>query len=302
MVVCIIPRMMTSSYGKLKELLTKERPIPSQFVFTHNCNKPLSVYNKIALQINAKMGGTLWFAQLPQEMPSNSIVIGMDVFHDTRKGSRSVLGICSTIDSNLTKYYNQVAFHKPRQEIADTLGELCIKSFKAYYRQCGRKPDNIFIFRDGVGDSQFKTVADYEFPQIIRKIQEFDRAWSPKFTIVVVNKRVNTRFFAGTGNPQPGTLINKDVVGKHYNFYLLSHAAGRGTATPTHYNVVYDNSGLPSNLLENLTYRLCFNYYNWNGAIKVPAPCQNAHKLAYLVGKYTQVDFSEKIAKNYFYL
>ena len=91
-------------------------------------------------------------------------------------------------------------------------------------------------------------------------------------------------------------------MGKHYNFYLLSHAAGRGTATPTHYNVVYDNSGLPSNLLENLTYRLCFNYYNWNGAIKVPAPCQNAHKLAYLVGKYTQVDFSEKIAKNYFYL
>ena len=55
--------------------------------------------------------------------------------------------------SAATKYYNQVAFHKPRQEIADTLGELCIKSFKAYYRTAGRKPDNIFIFRDGVGDS-----------------------------------------------------------------------------------------------------------------------------------------------------
>ena len=136
----------------------------------------------------------------------------------------------------------------------------------------------------------------------LKKIQEFDRAWHPKFIIVVVNKRVNTRFFTGTGNPQPGTLINQDVVAKHYNFYLLSHAAGRGTATPTHYNVVYDNSELPSNLLENLTYRLCFNYYNWNGAIKVPAPFQNAHKLSYLVGKYTQVDFSEKIAKNYFYL
>lgn len=62
MVVCLIPRMMTSAYGKLKEVLTRDRPIPSQIVFTHNCNKPLAVYSKIALQINAKMGGTLWFA------------------------------------------------------------------------------------------------------------------------------------------------------------------------------------------------------------------------------------------------
>jgi aubergine-like protein len=145
-------------------------------------------------------------------------------------------------------------------------------------------------------------VVEYEFPQIISHIGKFDRAWKPKFTIIVVNKRINTKFFDGTANPESGTLVNQDVVGRHYNFYLLSHSAGRGTATPTHYNVVYDSSDLPSNVVENLTYRLCFNYYNWSGAIKAPAPCQYAHKLAHFVGKSTKTEFSDRIREGYFFL
>ena len=32
--------------------------------------------------------------------------------------------------------------------------------------------------------------------------------------------------------------------------------------------------------LEQLTYALCHFYFNWAGPIKVPAPCQYAHKIA----------------------
>lgn len=32
--------------------------------------------------------------------------------------------------------------------------------------------------------------------------------------------------------------------------------------------------------LEDLTYALCYTYSNWSGSIKVPAPCQYAHKIA----------------------
>jgi hypothetical protein len=86
-------------------------------------------------------------------MPKNFIVIGMDVFHETRSSARSVLGFCSTLDKDMTKYYNQIAFHRSGQEIAETLGELCVSAFKAYYRQNRCKPEHIFIYRDGVGDS-----------------------------------------------------------------------------------------------------------------------------------------------------
>lgn len=32
--------------------------------------------------------------------------------------------------------------------------------------------------------------------------------------------------------------------------------------------------------LEHFTFALCHFYYNWAGPIKVPAPCQYAHKIA----------------------
>jgi aubergine-like protein len=181
-----------------------------------------------------------------------------------------------------------------------------VNSFKAYYKANKCKPEHIFIFRDGVGDSMFKQVVDVEFPQIIDHVGRFDRSWKPRFTIVVVNKRINTKIYdakgAGINNPESGTLVNKDVTGQYFNFYLLSHSAGRGTATPTHYNIVFDNSDLPSDVVENLTYRLCFNYYNWSGAIKVPAPCAYAHKLAYFVGKSTKNEFSDRIREGYFFI
>jgi hypothetical protein len=66
----------------------------------------MAVYGKIALQINAKIGGTLWFTQPPLGMPANSIVIGMDVFHAARNSSQSVLGLCATLDQQFTKYHN----------------------------------------------------------------------------------------------------------------------------------------------------------------------------------------------------
>lgn len=34
-----------------------------------------------------------------------------------------------------------------------------------------------------------------------------------------------------------------------------------------------------------LSFQLTHMYFNWPGTVRVPAPCQYAHKLAYLVGE-----------------
>ena len=64
-----------------------------------------------------------------------------------------------------------------------------------------------------------------------------------------------------------------------YNFFLVSQSVNQGTVNPTSYNVVKDTSGL----LQALTYNLTHLYYNWPGTLRVPAPSQYAHKLAFLV-------------------
>lgn len=48
-----------------------------------------------------------------------------------------------------------------------------------------------------------------------------------------------------------------------YDFYIVSQAVRSGSVSPTHYNVVYDTSGLKPDHMQRLTYKLCHMYYNW---------------------------------------
>jgi aubergine-like protein len=51
--------------------------------------------------------------------------------------------------------------------------------------------------------------------------------------------------------------------------------------TPTHFYVSLNESrDISKSAIENLTYAFCYMYSNWSGSIKVPAPCQYAHKIA----------------------
>jgi aubergine-like protein len=43
-------------------------------------------------------------------------------------------------------------------------------------------------------------------------------------------------------------------------------------------------------------------HYSWPGTIRVPAVCQYAHKLAFLVGQSLHQDFNPELADRLFYL
>lgn len=48
-----------------------------------------------------------------------------------------------------------------------------------------------------------------------------------------------------------------------YDFFLVSQSVRQGTVTPTHFNVIFDTSGLRPDHMQRLTYKLCHLYYNW---------------------------------------
>jgi aubergine-like protein len=55
--------------------------------------------------------------------------------------------------------------------------------------------------------------------------------------------------------------------------------------------------------LAQFTFEQTFNYYNWQGAVKVPACMQCADKLATLVGESIQANVIEgDITKGFFFL
>lgn len=88
-------------------------------------------------------------------------------------------------------------------------------------------------------------------------------------------------------NPPSGSLIDTGLVAKEgsdseFDFYLIPQTTTQGCITPTHFYVPLNESPLTKDDLTKFTYDLCHYYYNWAGAIKVPAPCMYAHTLAEL--------------------
>lgn len=132
----------------------------------------------------------------------------------------------------------------------------------------------------------------------------------PPFTFVVVQKRVNVRFYVekpGPGNqvdnPAPGTILDHTITRKGLqDFYLVPQSVRQGTVTPTHCVVIEDENNYPMDVIQRLTYKLCFLYYNWPGTVRVPACCQYAHKLAFLVGQSLLREPAEQLSDRLFYL
>ena len=52
------------------------------------------------------------------------MVVGIDVYHDSAKGTRSIGGFVASTNKLLTKWYSRVCFQQPGQELIDGL-KLC---------------------------------------------------------------------------------------------------------------------------------------------------------------------------------
>ncbi|KAK2566274.1 Piwi-like protein 2 [Acropora cervicornis] len=275
-------------------------------------NKLRSVTQKIALQINCKLGGELWALDIPLK---SLMVIGIDVYHDASRGGRSVGGFVASMNKSLTRWYSRVCFQSPGQELIDGLKMALTASLKKYHEVNQTLPDRIVVYRDGVGDGQLRTVAGYEVQQLSECFALFGERYSPKMA-------VGQGPIPKLDNPGPGAVLDHTITRRDwYDFYLVSQHVRQGTVTPTHYIVVHDKSELKPDYMQRLSYKLTHLYYNWPGTVRVPAPCQSipkpstnefvltilfalqyAHKLAYLVGQNIHNEPSHDLSDRLFFL
>uniref|UniRef100_A0A8C7CIJ1 Piwi-like RNA-mediated gene silencing 1 n=1 Tax=Oncorhynchus kisutch TaxID=8019 RepID=A0A8C7CIJ1_ONCKI len=289
-VVVVLPSNRKDKYDSVKKYLCVDCPTPSQCVVARTLAKQqalMTVATKIALQINCKMGGELWSVEIPLKQ---LMIVGIDCYHDTAAGKRSIGALVASLNQGMSRWFSKCVLQNRGQEIMDGLKVALQGALKAWLKHNNCLPSRIIVYRDGVGDGMLQSVVNYEVPQIMESIKTMGHDYAPKLTLVVVKKRISSRFFARIDgkltNPPPGTCIDTEVTRPEwYDFFIVSQAVRMGSVSPTHYNVVYDSSGLKPDHMQRLTYKLCHMYYNWQGIIRVPAPCQYAHKLAFLVGQ-----------------
>jgi len=307
-VVCIVPNNRKDRYDAIKKLCCVEKPVPSQCVISKTLSKKamlMSVCTKIGIQLNCKLGGEVWAVEIPMK---KLMVVGFDVYHDSLSKGKSIGGFVASTNKYLTRYYSRITQQTSHQEISDQLKICMTGALKKYHEVNGELPERIIVYRDGVGDGQLRQVFEHELPQLQAAFKLAAANYEPKFGMVIVKKRISTRLFqdAGNGqytNPLPGTVVDTVVTRPEwFDFFLVSQSVRQGTVSPTHYNIISDSTGMKPEYYQRLTYKLCHLYYNWPGTIRVPAPCQYAHKLAFLVGQSIHAEPDVQLADRLYYL
>jgi eukaryotic translation initiation factor 2C len=178
-----------------------------------------------------------------------------------------------------------------RKEMVTQLEEMIIERLKLWQkRNQNRLPNKVIVYRDGVSEGQYRIVIEQEYPCFEKA---FDKMYGPKkshpkISIVVVGKRHHTRFYptqeadtdGKTGNPKPGTIVDRGVTGeKLFDFFLLAHQGLQGTSKPAHYVVLKDEIKLGADQLQNLTHSLCYTFARATRSVSLCPPAYYADLL-----------------------
>merc|ERR1712192_385463 len=128
---------------------------------------------------------------------------------------------------------------------------------------------------------EINSITKMQFTKLLQSFHDHNNG--PPGMVIIYRDGVGE----GQGNSPGGTIV--DTVATHANmkdFYMVPIESRQGTVAPLHYRMHYNTIPLKADHFQQITYMLCFMYFNWNGPVKIPSPVQYAHKLAYLVGTH----------------
>ncbi|XP_057510346.1 protein argonaute 16-like [Actinidia eriantha] len=313
--LCVLPERKNSEiYGPWKKKSLSEFGIATQCISPTKIND--QYLTNVLLKINSKLGGTNSLlaieqsSRIPMIKDTPTMILGMDVSHGS-PGRSDIPSIAAVVGSRswplISRYRAAVRTQSSKVEMIESLynplangdddGIMRELLVDFYQTSNGRKPAQIIVFRDGVSESQFNQVLNWELDQMIKAFQHLDEVDVPKFTVVVAQKNHHTKLFqAGAPENVPaGTVVDTKIVHpRNYDFYLCAQAGMIGTSRPAHYHVLLDEIGFSPDDLQNLIHSLSYVYQRSTSAISIVAPVCYAHLAAQQMGQFIKFeDFSE---------
>uniref|UniRef100_A0A1D1YV71 Protein argonaute 1 n=1 Tax=Anthurium amnicola TaxID=1678845 RepID=A0A1D1YV71_9ARAE len=288
LILCILPNTGVPLYAEIKRVSDTVIGVATQCVQKKHTMRPNKQYcANVCLKINVKLGGMNSFLKA-QDIPFISdrptILMGADVTHPAPGASSntrpSIASLCASMDAKASRYAASIRVQAGREEIIVDLVNMAKELLKTFYQTCGRKPERILFYRDGVSEGQFTTVLNSEIKAVKAACQALDAQYKPTITFVVVQKRHHTRFFPmnknesdRSGNCMPGTVVETTIIHpSEFDFYLQSHPGLQGTSRPTHYHVLYDENNFNADSLQTLSYNLCYLYARCTRVVSLVPP------------------------------
>lgn len=106
--------------------------------------KNRSIVAKIALQMNCKMGGTLWAIKIPLK---NVMICGIDTYHDANKKENSVSAFVASLNATYTRWYSRAVIQKSKEELMNGLVISLVTGLEAYRQMNNTLPEKIIMYR-----------------------------------------------------------------------------------------------------------------------------------------------------------
>ncbi|XP_047342707.1 protein argonaute 16-like [Impatiens glandulifera] len=310
-ILCVIPDRKTSElYGPWKRKCLCAFGIPNQCIAPVKMND--QYLSNVLLKINTKVGGINSLLSIEQTSRISFIhdiptmILGMDVSHGS-PGSDipSIAAVVGSLHFPLISRYRAAmrtqpskaemieCLYKPLENGGDggMMRELLLDFYKT---SKNRKPAQIIVFRDGVGESQFSTVLKMELDQMKKAYQALGDGDLPKFTFIVAQKNHHTKLFLANNaekNVPPGTVVDTGIVHPHnYDFFMCSHVGIIGTSRPVHYHVLLDNIGFEPDKLQQLIHALSYTNQRSTTATSIVAPIFYAHLAAAQMSQFVKFE------------
>lgn len=309
LVLVVLPDSAAAQRKAVKAWGDVTRQVATQCVRTMKFRNPNDQYcNNVALKVNVKLGGI-------NSYPVNHIyhglckmptmIVGADVTHPGPgvRDRPSIASLVSSFDDTFSRYAAFTKVQAPRMEVIEDLEQMFLDALRHFLNTNRISPQRVIFYRDGVSDGEFQTVEDVEIAALSNAWNRFAEAPEAKIPkghpipllFIVVGKRHHLRFFQGpgpnikdkTGNIYGGLVVDRDVANPHkMDFYLQSHPGLKGTSRPSHYVVLYNQPGFSIDIIQQISYFLCYAYARCTRSVSIPAPVYYADIVCSRAGFY----------------
>lgn len=300
-----LSNQLEKHYSKLKEYLLNAYGIRSQMMVTKKLQdqrKAGSILFNVVEQINVKMGGTNFYIDFYKEGILAPKKIYLVCGYETRQVQGGEIDLIMTSSTNMNLYKtitNPKKCRNTKEEKEHAMQQLLSEAMQGL-KEGGapHPPDYIILYRQGGNQFQNKKLAENEVPVFTSHLERLKNSnsqmakYNPKFIYVCCNLKSDLKFFEIGGgrqggnfsNPKSGLVVDSSVTQKDkYEFYIQPQFVNQGTATPCHYQVIYQDvdsehpeDNLKMEQLQKLSFYLSFYYWTWAGAVRVPGALKMA--------------------------
>ena len=299
MVIVFLNNSLQIYYTRLKEFLTNEKKINSQFMESRRLSDPRragSIMFNIVEQMNIKMGGANFYIDFSDHKIVDDKVYLIAGLESKKVGKDQIDYVLTyAFNSKLNRTHTIPRTCKDNKEEKEKILNEMMDEAILGLREKGNAPhppNFVIIYRQGGNHAQNLKIKQDEIPIFVNylnnkkeKIESFKK-YDTKLIYVCCNLKGELKFFEENDkdrekqylNPPSGLCVDSSVVQKDkYEFYIQPQFVNQGTATPCHFEILYQDEdkdnpekNFPMEKLQNLSFQLSFYYWTWSGAVRVP--------------------------------